>query len=65
MTDTMETTSDLLCGLAEIAKFLNITERQAEHWVERGWIPTKRMGRTVTARRSRLLDAFEPEERQA
>jgi uncharacterized protein YacL (UPF0231 family) len=48
-------TSDTLCGLAAIAKFLNITERQAEHWVERGWLPTKRMGRTVVARRSRLL----------
>ena len=61
MTDTtLDTTSDMLFGVAEIAKFLNVKERTAGYWIEQKRIPIRRMGRTIVARRSKLLEAIEP-----
>jgi excisionase family DNA binding protein len=59
MTDTTMETSDLLQGVSEIARFLNIKERTAEYWIKKGKLPVRRIGRTIIARRSRLLEALE------
>jgi hypothetical protein len=64
MTDTATQpmpTSDVLHGVREIAKFLNVTERVCQHWIEKKMIPVTRKGRTIVARGSHLLEAFEPE----
>ena len=65
MSDTMIDTSDLLYGVKEIAQFLNIKERTVEYWLKEKRIPVKRMGRTVCARRSKLLAAFDDDDSQA
>jgi excisionase family DNA binding protein len=61
MSDTMDT-SDLLQGVREIARFLNVKERTAEYWIEQKRIPVKRIGRTIVARRSKLLAAFDDDQ---
>jgi excisionase family DNA binding protein len=58
MTDTASM-PDLLYGVTSIAKFLGIKRRAAEHLVETKRIPYFKMGKTVCARRSKLLAAFE------
>jgi hypothetical protein len=58
MTDTVES-SGLLYGTEKIASFLNIARKAAEHLVVKKKIPTFRMGRTVCARQSTLIAAFE------
>lgn len=45
---------DLLYGVPSIAEFLGIRLRQAKHRVEKGDIPTFRIGETICARRSSL-----------
>jgi excisionase family DNA binding protein len=57
MTDTM--TLDLLHGIQEIAQFLNVTPRTAEYWIQKKHIPVVRIGRTVCARRHRLVEALD------
>lgn len=52
-------TGDLLYGTKAIANFLGVNLRAAEHMVETKRIPFFKMGKTVCARRSRLLAAFE------
>lgn len=49
-----EERGDLLYGAAPIADFLGMTEKQARHRIERGQVPTFRIGGTVCARRSTL-----------
>jgi hypothetical protein len=67
MTDqTMnDETLDLLIGVDEIAHFLRISKRQAGYWIEQKRIPIKRMGRTITARKSRLLATFDDDAKAA
>jgi excisionase family DNA binding protein len=67
MSDTMTETSDVLQGVREIARYLNIKERTAEYWIELGRIPVKRMGkgRTVCARKSLLLAVFNDDDSKA
>jgi excisionase family DNA binding protein len=53
--------SDVLYGANEIADFLRISKKRVYHMVEAGRLPVRKMGRTLTARRSTLLRAFEPD----
>jgi excisionase family DNA binding protein len=57
MTET--TPQDLLYGTRRIAEFLGIPQRAAEHLVETKSIPYFKMGKTVCARRSKLMAALE------
>jgi excisionase family DNA binding protein len=50
---------DLLYGVTSIAEFPGVKRRAAEHLVETKRIPYFKMGKTVCARRSRLLAALE------
>ena len=59
MTDTATTNADLLYGAHAIADFLGIKVRSAEHLIETKRIPYFKIGRTVCARRSRLIAALE------
>ena len=59
MTDTMNDTPDLLYGAAAIADYLGIKRRSAEHLIETKRIPFFKVGKTVCARRSKLLAALE------
>ncbi len=54
--------SDLLHGVAAIAKFLNLRERQARHHIAEGRIPTFTLGRRVCARKSSLLRWLDEQE---
>jgi excisionase family DNA binding protein len=54
-------TSDMLHGVAEIARFLNVSENTAEYWIREKMIPIRRIGKKIVARRSRLLEAMDPE----
>jgi excisionase family DNA binding protein len=54
-----ETTPDLLYGSRSIAEFLGIKPRAAEHLIEQKRIPYFKIGRTVCARRSRLMAALD------
>ena len=58
MIDTQNTT-DLLYGVASIAEFLGVKRRSAEHLIETKRIPYFKVGKTVCARRSKLLEAFD------
>ena len=58
-------TSDVLNGYIEIASFLRITVRQAKHRAAIGAIPTFKIGRSVGARRSSILNAITKAERIA
>lgn len=61
--------ADLLYGVKAIAAFLGLTERQAQHRIDDGEIPTFRMGGkkrgTICARRSSLRTWLGFLERQA
>lgn len=52
-------TPDLLYGVKSIAEFLGIKERSAQHLVETRRIPYFKVGKTVCARRSKVLAAFD------
>jgi hypothetical protein len=53
---------DLLHGAREIADFLGLSERQAFHQIERGNIPTTRMGRLIVGSKTVLRRRFAPSE---
>ena len=57
--------TDLLYGLAAIGSAIGVTDRQAEHLVATGQIPTFKLGRTVCARRSTLAKHFAAQEAAA
>ena len=61
MTETEQptATADLLYGCEAIATFLGIKKRSAQHLIETNRIPHFRVGKTVCARRARLIEAFE------
>lgn len=46
--------ADLLYGVPAIAAYLGLREKQARNRVDRGEVPTFKIGGTVCARRSRL-----------
>ncbi len=54
---------DLLYGVAAIAAHLGLTDRQARHNIDKGRIPTFRMGAIICARKSTLLRGMEERER--
>lgn len=56
---------DLLIGAKAVAKSLGITPRQLYHLIEKGLIPTFRLGASVAARRSSLTKWMEEQERAA
>lgn len=49
---------ELLHGYVEIAEALGLTPDQARAWARAKLIPTFKMGRSVCARRSAVLDAL-------
>ena len=49
--------SRLLYGVPAIAGYLGLRQRQARHQIEKGHIPTFRMGGTICARPT-VLDAW-------
>jgi hypothetical protein len=61
--------ADLLYGVKAIGEFLGLTLKQAEHRIDRGEIPTFRLGGskrgTICARRSSLRTWLDYLERQA
>jgi hypothetical protein len=60
MTDTNTTAApDLLYGAHAIADFLGIKKRSAQHLIETKRIPYFKIGKTVCARRSKLLATLE------
>ena len=66
MTDTSAPeTPDLLYGVDSISTFLGVSKRAAYSLIERKRIPFFKIGRTVCARRSKLLAAFEQMEQQS
>lgn len=65
MTTDSSKTFDLLYGTKAIADFLGINLRAAEHLIETKRIPYFKLGKTVCARRARLLEAFEALEERA
>ena len=66
MTNTTNSTPDLLYGAHAIADFLGIKLRAAQHLIETKRIPYFKVGKTVCSRRAALLAAFEAlEEQQA
>ena len=54
-------TSDVLWGVAAIARYLNQTEAAARWQIEQGRYPVKRVGKIITARKSELDKVFQPE----
>jgi excisionase family DNA binding protein len=59
MTDTTTEGPDLLYGARAIADYLGIKQRAAEHLIETKRIPFFKIGRTVAARRSKVMAALE------
>lgn len=68
MTDDL-TKADLLYGVKAIAAFLGLTDKQAEHRIAEGALPTFRLGGkkggTICARRTTLRDHLAKLERAA
>ncbi len=60
-----EDTSDVLWGVAEIARYLNQTEGAARWQIERKRYPVKRIGKVITARKAELDRLFTPERSEA
>ena len=56
---------DLLYGSRAIAEFMGIKPRAAEHLIEQRRIPFFRVGRTICARRTKLIAALEELEAEA
>ncbi|OBX20621.1 hypothetical protein A9995_02670 [Erythrobacter sp. QSSC1-22B] len=50
--------NDLLYGLKRVAKFLEITPRQAQHLHDTDQIPTFKLGKIVCARKTGLNEHF-------
>jgi hypothetical protein len=59
MTDTTAESPDLLYGAHAIADFLGVKLRSAQHLIETKRIPYFKIGKTVCARRSKLLATLE------
>jgi excisionase family DNA binding protein len=64
MPDMMYEVPDLLYGAAKIADFLGVKRSVVYHLIETGRLPYFKVGKTVCARRSRLLAAMEQMEEQ-
>lgn len=47
---------DIIAGHKEIARFLGLTPRQVSWHDEQGELPTFRLGRTVCARKTKLME---------
>lgn len=62
MSDEQPLSADLLYGAQQIADFLGIETRNAYYQIERGYIPTTRMGSTIVASKSALRRRFAPSE---
>lgn len=60
-----EPVSDLLYGVAAIAKHLQLTPKQVYHLHDKGDLPTFKTGATVCARRSTLAKHFAAQEAAA
>lgn len=56
--------TDLLYGVAQIAKYLGLREKQARNRCDRGEVPTFKLGGTVCARKSTILNWIEAQERR-
>ena len=54
-------TSDVLWGVAEIARYLNQSEKAARWHIEKGRYPIRRVGKMITALKSELDRVFKPE----
>ncbi len=59
MSDIVNEKPDLLYGALAIADFLGVKRGVVYHLVETGRLPHFKVGKTVCARRSKLLAAFE------
>jgi hypothetical protein len=57
--DTKKPTADLLYGVPAIAEFLGMTPAAVYHLAAQKRIPTFKVGKTICARRARILEAFE------
>lgn len=60
-----EPPSDLLYGLAAIAKHLSLTVPQVKHMAASARLPTFKVGQIVCARRSALAKHFAEQEKAA
>ncbi len=65
MTDTTNPTPDLLYGVPAIAEFLGLKRDAVYHLVHTKRLPYFKVGKTVCARRSKLLAAFDQLEEQS
>jgi len=63
-TTTLPETADLLYGVPAISRFLGLKPAAVYHLVEKRKIPFFKIGKTVCARRAKLLDAFDKLEEQ-
>lgn len=59
------TETEVLTGHKAIARFLGLTPRQVSWHDEQGNMPTFRIGRTVCARKAKLLQWIEEQEQSA
>jgi excisionase family DNA binding protein len=59
MSDAGFEAPDLLFGVRAIADYLGLKERSVEHMIHEGRLPVFKAGRTVCARRAKILAAFE------
>jgi hypothetical protein len=59
MTNDNNDGADLLYGAPAVAAFLGIRLKQAQHLIEARRIPSFRIGKTVAARRSKVIAALE------
>lgn len=59
---TAQATPDIITGHKAIARFLGLSPRQVSWHDEQGNLPTFRIGRTVCARKVKLLEWIEEQE---
>ena len=62
---TLPETADLLYGVPAISRFLGLKPAAVYHLVEKRKIPFFKIGKTVCARRAKLLAAFDELEEAA
>ena len=58
-------TLEILTGIQAIAKFLDVTDRQAKHWAYEGRVPTFKVGATVCATRAELREWLKHQQQDA
>lgn len=58
MTNTIETSMDLIWEAGEIAKLIGRTPRQTHHMLAKGELPAKKVGGRWVAERGKLLSFF-------